>query len=120
MDSMTRMFPMTVIRLRAPATATIRTISTAEYGLAENAPALLLLLLAEWNELSILPGASRVLPHRRFSLRSSLYLEQQKACDSCHCFAGRFICPHSRPGQARKSTACCLGRGLAKEGQVSK
>lgn len=56
MESMTRMFPVAVIRLREPATATIRTISSGVYGLAENTPPLLLLVLADWNELSILPG----------------------------------------------------------------
>lgn len=56
---MTSMFPMMVIRLREPATATIRMISTVVYGLAENTPTLFLLVLAEWNELSILSGFSK-------------------------------------------------------------
>lgn len=46
---------MTVIRLRDPATVTIRMISTGVYGLAESTPALFPLVLADWNELSILP-----------------------------------------------------------------
>lgn len=35
-ESMTRMFPMTVIRLRDPATRMMSTISTVVYGLLEN------------------------------------------------------------------------------------
>lgn len=72
---MTSMFPTTVIRLKDPATVTIRRISTVVYGLAENMPALFPLVLADRNELSILSRFPDI-SHRRF--RSSLYLEKQK------------------------------------------
>lgn len=45
MESMTRMFPITVITLTVAATRTMRTISTAEYGLPEERPASSPLLL---------------------------------------------------------------------------
>lgn len=44
-ESMTRMFPMTVIRLRDPATRMMSTISTAVYGLPEMRLVLLSLLM---------------------------------------------------------------------------
>lgn len=51
---MTRMFPMTVIRLRDPATRMMRTISTVEYGLPENRLALsTLVILVTWEEFRV-------------------------------------------------------------------
>lgn len=67
------MFPTTVIRLREPATVTIRTISIGVYGLAESTAAPFPLVLAGRNELSILSRFVDV-SHRRFRFRSSLYL----------------------------------------------
>jgi len=50
-DSMTRMFPMMVIRLTDPATRMRRTISTVEYGLPEKRLVLLpLLMLVVWEK----------------------------------------------------------------------
>lgn len=73
MESMTSMFPTTVMRLREPVTATISTISIVVYGLAESTPAPFPLVLAGRNELSILSRFVDV-SHRRFRFRSSLYL----------------------------------------------
>lgn len=55
---MTRMFPMTVNRLRDPATRMMSTISTVEYGLAEKRLLSPLLMLVVWEEfrVSILAG----------------------------------------------------------------
>lgn len=51
-ESMTRMFPITVIRLRDPATRVISTISTVVYELREVLSPLLVLVM--WDEFSIL------------------------------------------------------------------
>lgn len=59
MESMTRMFPMTVIRLRDPATRIITTISTVEYELLEKRlvlPLLLVLAVRDTFNISILSG----------------------------------------------------------------
>lgn len=47
---MTSMFPMTVTRLREPATRIMTTISTVVYGLPEKILVILLLVLAVWDE----------------------------------------------------------------------
>lgn len=49
-ESMTSMFPMTVIRLRDPATRMMSTISTVVYGLPEKRLVLSPLVLAVWDE----------------------------------------------------------------------
>lgn len=75
MESMTRMFPMTVIKLRDPATRTMSTISTVVYGLAEKrlaSPSLL--VLVAWNEFRVSILADSGSPsHRCFRLESCLY-----------------------------------------------
>lgn len=51
---MTRMFPMTVIRLRDPATRMMSAISKVVYGLRKKRPVpLLTLMLLAWDELRI-------------------------------------------------------------------
>lgn len=120
MESMTSMFPTTVIKLKDPATVTIRKISTVVYGLAENMLALFPLVLADRNELSILSRFPDI-SHRRF--RSSLYLEKQKGYS-----VDWFVRQHGHPGQTRHSLAANLQQvfesfsapRLAKDGQVSK
>lgn len=76
MESMTRMFPMTVIRLRDPATRTMSTISTVVYGVTEKRLASsTLLVLVAWDKfrVSILADSGRP-SHRCFRLESRLDL----------------------------------------------
>lgn len=75
MESMTRMFPMMVIRLTDPATRMMSTISTVMYGLPEKRlVSSLLLLLVVWDEfgVSILSGFECA-SHRCFRLKSYPY-----------------------------------------------
>lgn len=75
MESMTRMFPMTVIRLRDPATRMMSTISTVVYGLPEKWLGLsTLLTFVLWDEFR----GSILFPlgfpsHRYFRPESYLY-----------------------------------------------
>lgn len=59
MESMTRMFPTTVTRLRDPATRMMITISTVVYGLSAKMLVLLPLVLVLWDEFWVsMPGGS--------------------------------------------------------------
>lgn len=140
-DSMTNMFPITVTRLREPATSMRRTISTVVYGLPEKT----LLVLAELDELwlSILSasdirltgasGANYLRPWQTERLWNHQPLCNYFAISDAGCvlFVCRFICQQQPHMQNVWLSVCKYVAGVwmffslqlgpeVKDGQVNK